>query len=212
MKSNILHNKLFRMNLLRWFVLYIGVISIFTTVVTYSKYITALPTKDNARPAKFNVIITNDKICSTLSTLCNLDKYKPYDEIEYYFTVDTSEVEVLADIVLKISVNKEFRIISFTYIGDTDYTINMPEYGTMDDSLSDVSMPDEYKLNYTNNSLEEDKNNVITLIGTTGAYKSKTQTYKIKLKFMKDAYDSSYSFNHDYEKIVRIGYSANQKI
>ena len=212
MKSNILHNKLFKANLLRWFVLYIGVISVFTTVVTYSKYITTLPAENSARPAKFNVKITNDKICSTLSTMCGLDKYKPYDEIEYYFTVDTTEVEVLADIVLKISVDKEFRIISFTYVDNTEYTVNMPEYASVNDLLSDIVLPDEYKLNYVNNSLDETKNNVITLVGTTGAYKSKIQTYKIKLKFMKDAYDSSYSSNHDYEKIVKVGYSANQKI
>lgn len=209
--SNVLHNKMFKANLIRWFVLYIGVISVFTTVVTYSKYITTLPAENTARTAKFNVKITNDKICSSLSTMCNLDKYKPYDEIEYYFTVDTTEVEVLADLVLKISVDKEFRIISFTYLGDTDYTISMPEYGTVPDSLTEQALPDEFMLNYINNS-ESDDNNVITLIGTTGAYKGKIQTYKLKLKFMKDAYDSSYSSNHDYEKIVRIGYSANQKI
>lgn len=209
--SNVLHNKMFKANLIRWFVLYIGVISIFTTVVTYSKYITTLPAENTARTAKFNVKITNDKICSSLSTMCNLDKYKPYDEIEYYFTVDTTEVEVLADLVLKISVDKEFRIISFTYLGDTDYIISMPEYGTVPDSLTDQALPDEFKLNYINNS-ESDDNNVITLIGTTGAYKGKIQAYKLRLKFMKDAYDSSYSSNHDYEKIVKIGYSANQKI
>ena len=209
--SNVLHNKMFKANLIRWFVLYIGVISVFTTVVTYSKYITTLPAENTARTAKFNVKITNDKICSSLSTMCNLDKYKPYDEIEYYFTVDTTEVEVLADLVLKISVDKEFRIISFTYLGDTDYTILMPEYGTVPDSLTEQALPDEFMLNYINNS-ESDDNNVITLIGTTGAYKGKIQTYKLKLKFMKDAYDSSYSSNHDYEKIVKIGYSANQKI
>ncbi len=209
--SNVLHNKMFKANLIRWFVLYIGVISVFTTVVTYSKYITTLPAENTARTAKFNVKITNDKICSSLSTMCNLDKYKPYDEIEYYFTVDTTDVEVLADLVLKISVDKEFRIISFTYLGDTDYTISMPEYGTVPDSLTEQALPDEFMLNYINNS-ESDDNNVITLIGTTGAYKGKIQTYKLKLKFMKDAYDSSYSSNHDYEKIVKIGYSANQKI
>lgn len=210
--SNILHNKIFRANLVRWIVLYIGVISVFTTVVTYSKYITTLPTKDNARPAKFNVTIKNDKICSTLSTLCNLESYKPYDEIEYYFTVDTTEVEVLADMVIKISVNKEFRIVNFTYVGDTEYTVSMPESGVIPDSLSDVALPDEYKLNYVNDSEVEEKNNVITLVGETGAYKSKVQTYKVRLKFIKDTYDNTYSSKHDYEKIVKVGYSVNQKI
>jgi hypothetical protein len=203
---------MFKTNLIRWFVLYIGVISLFTTVVTYSKYITTLPVNDEARTAKFDLNITNDKICSSLSNLCGLEQYKPYDEIEYYFTVDTTNLEVLSDLVLKISVNKEFRIISFTYLGETDYSISIPEYGIVPDSLSDISLPDNFKFTYTNNSSVEDNNNVITLVGTSGSYKSKIQSYKVKLKFMKDPYDSTYSSAHEYEKIVKIGYSINQKI
>ena len=212
MKSDLLHNKIFKANLIRWFVLYIGVISLFTTVVTYSKYITTLPVEDKARTAKFNVKITNDKICSSLSNICGLDKYKPYDEIDYYFTVDTTELEVLTDLVLKISVNSEFRIISFTYLDDTNYDVVIPKYGDVPDSLSNVTLPDDFTFEYVNNAEDNSENNVITLVGTTGAYKSKIQSYKLKLKFMKDPYDSSYSSNHDYEKIVKIGYSANQKI
>ncbi len=210
---SILHNKLFRDNLIRWFFLYIGVISVFTSVVTYSKYITSLePASEEARTAKFDIKITNDKICSTLSNMCNLANYKPYDEIEYYFTVDTTDMEVLADLVLKISVDPEFRIVSFTYVDTTEYTVSMPAYGTVPDSLLNQTLPDQFKLSYINNSEDSTKNNTITLVGETGAYKSKIQTYKIRLKFMKDSYDSSYSSTHEYSKIVKVGYAANQKI
>ncbi len=143
--SNLLHNKLFRLNLLRWFVLYIGVIFIFTTVVTYSKYITSIPSEHKARTAKFNVTITNDKICSSLSNLCNLEYYKPYAEIEYYFTVDTSELEVLSDLLVTINVNKEFRILSFTYLSDPNYEVTIPDVLTFPDSLSET-LADDYEL------------------------------------------------------------------
>lgn len=210
--SKLLHNRLFRTNLLRWFVLYIGVLFIFTTVVTYSKYITMLPAEDKARPAKFNVSITDDKICSTLSDLCDLASYKPYDEIEYYFTVDTTEVEVLADIVLKITVNQEFRIVNFTYVGDSDFDIDFPDIGEVPDHLNDIVLPDNSELSYVNDDEEDStKNNIITIVGETGAYKSKKQTYKLRLKFNKDAYDSGYISKHDYDKIVKVGYSASQK-
>ena len=210
---SILHNKLFRDNLIRWFFLYIGVISVFTSVVTYSKYITSLePASEEARTAKFDIKITNDKICSTLSNMCNLATYKPYDEIEYYFTVDTTDMEVLADLALKISVDPEFRIVSFTYVDTTEFTVSMPSYGTVPDSLINQTLPDQFKLTYINNSEDSTKNNTITLVGETGAYKSKIQTYKIRLKFMKDSYDSSYSSTHEYSKIVKVGYAANQKI
>ena len=209
--SRLLRNRLFRTNLLRWFVLYIGVLFIFTTVVTYSKYITTLPVEDKARPAKFNVSITNDKICSTLSGLCNLSSYKPYDEIEYYFTVDTTEVEVLANLVLKITVNQEFRIIDFTYISNSDFNVDFPDVGEVPDHLTDIVLPDDSELSYVNDDDDSTKNNIITIVGETGVLKGKKQTYKLKLKFNNDAYDSNYISSHDYNKIVKIGYSASQK-
>lgn len=68
--------------------------------------------------------------------------YKPYDEIEYYFTVDTTEVEVLADMVLKITVNQEFRITNFTSVSNIDFNIDFPDIEEVPDYLDDIVLPD----------------------------------------------------------------------
>ena len=74
--------------------------------------------------------------------------YKPYDEIEYYFTVDTTEVEVLADIVLKITVNQEFRITNFTSVSNSDFNIDFPDIGEVPDHLDDIVLPDNPEVEY----------------------------------------------------------------
>ncbi len=189
--SKLLHSKTFRGNLTKWIILYVLTLLIVTGVVTYSKYISSMATIDNARPAKFNVQITKGDICSTTSPdLCNLTSYKPYDKLEYKFTVNTEKVEVATDLVLNIIVNNDFEIIS----------------------LNDVTIPENLGSNKLNTTMSDNtelslENNLFTLISEVGPTKINKKEYILKLKFK----NNSYKIEHNYKEIVNVGYSAIQK-
>ncbi len=121
----LLHSKTFKKNLLKWIIIYFGVIALFTSVVTYSKYISSQVAGSTASIAKFQVDIIKTKICSTLDTeRCNYYdtdgnllneeyKFKPYDSLDFYFNVDTQELEVSTKLVLTIHVDSsKVKVIS----------------------------------------------------------------------------------------------------
>ncbi|MCI9585232.1 MAG: hypothetical protein HFH45_01180 [Bacilli bacterium] len=189
--GKLLHSKTFRGNLIKWLILYVLALLIVTGVVTYSKYISSMATNDSARPAQFNVKITKGDICSTTSpNLCNLTSYKPYDRLEYKFTVNTEKVEVATDLILNIIVNNDFEIIS----------------------LNDVTIPENIGSNKFNTTMSDNtelslENNLFTLISEVGPTKNNNKEYKLKLKFK----NNSYKVEHNYQEIVNVGYSAIQK-
>ena len=58
----LLHSKLFRQNLFKWIFMYIAALGLLTSVITYSKYITAL-IHDESVPAlalKTTLVITSN--------------------------------------------------------------------------------------------------------------------------------------------------------
>ena len=123
--SMLLHSKTFRKNLFKWIFIYLGVILLFTSVVTYSKYISDRSTTSATTIAKFKVDITKTKICSNLdSSRCNYYddegnligeeyKFKPYDKLNFYFNVSTEELEVATKLVLTIHVDSsKIKVIS----------------------------------------------------------------------------------------------------
>lgn len=190
--SNLLHSKTFRSNLAKWIALYILTLLIVTGVVTYSKYISSMTAGDAARTAKFKVEIEKGDICSTSSPdLCNLTSYKPYDRLEYKFTIDTTKVEVLTDVVININIDPDFEVIS---LNDVD----TPAQG--EDAKLTTIMNDGTELTY-----EEGK---FRLVSEAGPSKINNKEYKLKLKFKKN---TSYNVDHEYNEIVNIGYSATQK-
>lgn len=113
MKS-LLQNKRIRISLYKWLGMYIGVIALFTTVVTYSKYMTEISRSDDARVAKFEININYDgtKNCTPGSkeATCIVGKYRPTSEVPYYFTVDTRSLEVRTFFVLTINIDSMFKI------------------------------------------------------------------------------------------------------
>ena len=109
--GKLLHSKTFRNNLFRWLFLYVGVLVVITSVVTYSRYITKASMGDNARPARFEITVEKGQVCSKVSGICGIEAYKLYDELEYSFSVDTSNLEVLTQLIVNISVNDDFDII-----------------------------------------------------------------------------------------------------
>ncbi len=187
--SNLLHSKTFRGNLTKWVILYILALLIVTGVVTYSKYISSMTSTDAARQASFKVKIDKGDICSTTSPdLCNLTSYKPYDQLEYKFSINTEKVEVLTELIVNITVNSDFEVISLN-----DVTI------PQNNNKFETTMSDNVELSF--------ENNLFTLMGEVGPGKNNVKNYILKLRFK----NSSYKVGYDYDKIVNVGYSAIQK-
>lgn len=113
--KGLLHSKKFRTNLYKWLFLYVGVMMLFTSVVTYSRYITSLQTDEQSRVASFEVGIDymNCKNVATNDTkrICNSGDYRPTSEMKYYFTIDTTKLEVNSLFVLSITVKPEFKVL-----------------------------------------------------------------------------------------------------
>ena len=192
--GGLLHSKTFRTNLLKWFVVYIGVLGIITTVVTYSKYISQAASNDTARPAKFNVTINNTKICSTTSAgLCDLAQFKPYDELEYYFTADLTELEVRTTLVLNITVDSEYEVLEFTDV-DNSRHIDLRNMGAFNGNIND-----NIQIIYKN-----DNDITIQLIQEV-APSVDSLNYIVTVKLKNANYNTSYE-----NKFVKIGYSATQ--
>lgn len=110
-----------RKNLYKWLGMYIAVLLLFTTVVTYSKYITKLSSSDDARVASFNMDIDYQNVngCKAGNNEeCLVGKYRPTSEIPYYFTVDTSGLEVRTFFVLSVNVPYPYEIVRITRLED----------------------------------------------------------------------------------------------
>lgn len=104
--KGLIHSKKFRQNLYKWLFVYIGVLGLLATVVTYSKYISSLGTNDEARITKFKVGIEFAEECGEGSnnTECNMGNHLPFEDMIYYFKVDTREIETAANIYLTASI------------------------------------------------------------------------------------------------------------
>lgn len=179
--KGLLHSKVFRANLYKWLFMYIGVLGLLTTVITYSKYISSFQSSDQARAAKFNVKITYDNKCENSSSECYYGELRPTQDIEYYFTVDTTELEVTTLLVTNIKVNDDFTNVKLYDVTDeevefTNYTVNG----------NDLIITETIK----------DGNNYI-------------RKYKLTTEFDSEV-DEDYKVNHKYSDALVVGYSAIQ--
>ncbi len=120
--KGLLHSKLFKKNLKKWLFMYVGVLLLLTGVVTYSKYMSKFASaSEPARVTKFNVAIldaTDDNVCSEFEegsetyTKCGREETSASDEqIDYYFTVDTRELEVLTKLFVTINIDPAFKLV-----------------------------------------------------------------------------------------------------
>lgn len=90
--------------------MYVGVLVCFTTVVTYSKYISKMVNTDSARVAKFDVTINPLNCNPTLNDetkKCNIGINRP-TRIDYAFSVDTTNIEVQTQLYIYFYINKSF--------------------------------------------------------------------------------------------------------
>lgn len=182
--KGLLHSKLFKKNLFKWIFMYVTVIGLFTTVVTYSKYITSMQDSDTARVAKFDASITYDGICTNINEneICNNGHFRPTSNISYYFTVDTTNLEVSTIFITRISVLEYFNNIKIYDVTDTETELT----------------------NF------ENENNVLTLTEELKVNETYIRKYKITMDFNHSQYDDNHSSEHLLNGAVMVGYSATQ--
>ena len=184
--GKLIHSKTFRSNLLKWLFTYIVVLLATTSVITYSKYISDMQGTGVARTAKFNVVIEKGDVCVADSTeLCNLEKYKPYDDLDYYFTVDTSELEVTTLILTNIEYDSHYEFYKL-YVSE-DNGENYEEVNITTDPYSVVERK-------------------ITVTETIEPNQGYTRIYKLRLDY--DAANASQTA--EYENAVVADYLATQ--
>lgn len=121
--KGLLQSKRLRKNLYNWIFMYIGAILLFTSVVTYSRYMSKLILSDDSRTAKFDVKIEPkdcDYIQNGSSYYCDDEIIKnPTDELKYYFTLDAT-FEVKTDLFLTIKVDERFTLYCIREFGTSD--------------------------------------------------------------------------------------------
>lgn len=112
--KGLLQSKIFKKNLGKWLFMYVMCMGLFTTVVTYSKYISnMLDQGDAARVSKFNINLQycKDATCEDAGIEeLDVEQYSPTGEIAYYFAVDSSNLEVNADLFFTLSTDHHFKI------------------------------------------------------------------------------------------------------
>lgn len=120
--KELFQSKIFKRNIRKWLFMYIVCMGIFTTVVTYSKYISnMLNGNDEARVSKFDIELQycKDELCNENNN--NIKKNRPTNKIEYYFAVNTSNLEVKTDLFLTVSVDNHFKIEKIEKIVNENY-------------------------------------------------------------------------------------------
>lgn len=118
---SLLHSETFRKNLSKWIFMYVAVMCLLTSVITYSKYISSFGADDEARTSKFNVKIEPSTLGTETSCiesteegkgtaptiLCTTGTSRPTALLEYYFKVDVTEIEVRSEIHLRARAGDE---------------------------------------------------------------------------------------------------------
>lgn len=172
--------------------MYIGVMLLLTTVITYSKYISSFMGKDEARAAKFKVTINSTGcVFDTTKESCDSGVYFRDDAITYFFTVDTREIEAAAEFVLSISVHEQFEVEKIVKGNST----LCEKEGCVLNSQNVISL------------LTDQKETEDIQVG-----KGTITDYQVTVKFKGDDADfEDFNYQSQSYQIVNLGYSAIQK-
>lgn len=197
--KGLLHSKRFRRNLKRWICMYVGVLVLFTSVVTYSRYVSNLSLNDEAKVTKFNVNIGKGKA----STESGKDPFLPTDTIYYTFTV-TPDFEVKT--LLALTVNAEDR---FTIESIVEETSNLEIYNKdiRNQNAGAITVSADTTVDGNND------NTKVVISRTISSAEAKPTTYKIALKFKYEDIKETYYTLDEYlreKAIVNVDYSARQ--
>lgn len=197
--KGLLHSKRFRRNLKRWICMYVGVLILFTSVVTYSRYVSNLSLNDEAKVTKFNVNIGKGEA----STESGKDPFLPTDTIYYTFTV-TPDFEVKT--LLALTVNAEDR---FTIESIVEETSNLGIYNKdiRNQNAGAITVSADTTVDGNND------NTKVVISRTISSAEAKPTTYKIALKFKYEDIKETYYTLDEYlreKAIVNVDYSARQ--
>ena len=196
--KGLLHSKKFKNNLFKWIFMYIMTIGLFTSVVTYSKYISNMNSDDTARVALFDASITYDGVCSGTmeNERCDIGKFRPTSNISYYFTVDNRNLEVSTIFLTRITVLDVFKDIKIYDITDGEVEIPIK-------MLSEITDEDDFVF--------VQDGNILTLTEDVLVNETYVRKYKITMNFDYENYGSSHSSELSFVDAVTVGYSATQK-
>ena len=191
--KGLLHSKRFRNNLYKWLFMYVGVMLLLITVITYSKYISSLGGEDTSRATKFevkvntlNCLISDEENVNT----CEKGKFRPTSKIKYYFSVDTSKIEVNAFLVLDVWLDSDFELVKIETVAQ-DPVSN--EFKVIEKLPETAYTVDGHKIRMT-----ED----------IDAGQGSLTNYKLTIKYKNGAEGSII----DPRTIIKISYSADQVI
>ncbi len=203
--NGLLHSKKFKKNLFKWLCMYIGVMGLLTTVVTYSKYMTTFEGGNTIEVAKFNVDIKDIKCSSAIEeyqNYCNYDAYRPTDEIEYYFIVDTTGLEVRTQFYLTFYINEDFTLESLKEIDFNSKTERNVVIDSSDGSMQNFGSGKNFKVL----TVKNDKLNNIEL------GQGSVKVYKAILKYSKmiDGKIDYTNYNSLDELLIKVDFSAMQ--
>ncbi len=126
--KGLLQSKIFKKNLKKWLFMYVMCMGLFTTVITYSKYISnMLDGSDSARVSKFNIALEycSDATCNEGIKGNEVFRQNPTSEMVYYFAVNTSNLEVSADLILTINVDTHFKIKEIEKVETDNSKVNI---------------------------------------------------------------------------------------
>lgn len=198
----LLQSKRFRSNLCKWLFMYAGVMLLLTTVITYSKYISGLQEKDDARSAKFNVFISENCPLDDAGEqiLCNTGSSLVVNELEYYFTVDTRELEVKTKFILSILIDENFKINKLETVDKYGKTLNTICDSKVVGSECTIS-------SYAKKAKKNIYSLPTTYIGAEAGM-GDVKDYKVTIQYNGDI--TEYKTLQQYQELITIGYSAEQ--
>jgi len=230
--KGLLHSKRFKKNLKKWLFMYMCALLMFTTVITYSKYISQYGMGDVARITKFNVEIENVAInnndeykCDvlnnekkTLNCTANSDlKYRPTKDLNYTFKL-LPDFEVNTLLTTSMYVPDTFEIISLK--ANEKYMEKVDENKEVEKVRENIILYDKTQNikneNISFSSITEsgvvknmitDKRNIVA--GTKDPLEI-IYTITVRYKYDETTYSANTTLKNDIE-VVKIGYSANQE-
>jgi len=182
--KGLLRSKKFRSKLYKWLFMYVGVMALFATVITYSKYISSFDGNDKARAAKFYARIDylGCQAKNEADGSCDAGTFRKTSPIDYRFAVDTTSFEVTTDFALTFIVDSaNFKITKLL-----DETNNKAlDISKVEDGK--ISVSDTIQKGISQNTKKGVSNYTVTV-----EYIGKNNTIK------------------EYKNIVKVGYSAEQ--
>lgn len=196
----LVHSKLFKENLKKWLFMYIAVMGLLTSVITYSKYISNFQGNgEEVRSAKFNVKINslNDG-CKMNGDIvaCDLGERRPTQLINFLVELDVSELEVTTELLTRINlVDNKYSIVSLAKVDGE----NENKLFDGNNSSSSVSYNEG-----TKSLVVEDT------VNATDSTQAKSIVYKVSVLYNNSNNTEEYFSSVNSTQVIQVGYTATQ--